>query len=351
LERVDPLGVHTRAAGILLALTVVLSGPVAGASADGPVGVDPSSNFLVGALPAACQNAPTGATCIAASVGYLNQARASLGQPAYTLPSDFASLTPGQQALELADSDRALYGLPPVAGLVDALDRDAAAGVLSDADPVPSDSNWLGYTSNWAGGYENILLAYEAWMYDDGPGSGNLDCTPSDPGGCWAHRHDILWRFDGGGPLAMGAAAGEDSTGQPGYAMLIEEASPSTTPSYVYTWSNLAPAPVSAPAAPAPVSALSPSTDSPGRGHSAHTARLAIRIATVRTLPRRLAVTFGPSGGVVRCSLTGLGNHTARVRRVKACARRVTFADLPRGRYRLRVSSPSSTVTRRIFVP
>lgn len=341
------LRVHVRAAGILFALTLVLSGPLAGARADGPAGADPAANFPVGALPSACQSAPTDATCIAASVGYLNQARASLGQPPYTLPSNFASLAPGEQALVLADSDRALYGLPPISGLTAALDQDAAAGVLNDADPLPSDSNWYGYTSNWAEGFENMVLAYEAWMYDDGSGSDNLDCTAANSSGCWAHRHDILWQFSGGGPLAMGASAGQDSAGNRGYAMLIEEAAPGTNPSYIYTWTAPAPPAVSAPPAPAPVS---PIPDRPRRGPaSAHGASLAIRIVAV-THPHRLTVTLNPSGGSLRCSLAGVGNRISWVRRVKSCSRRVTFAHLPRGHYRLRVSSPSSTVTRRIDI-
>ena len=51
--------------------------------------------------------------------------------------------------------------------------------------------------------FESALEADFVWMYDDGPGSANVDCTSSDPSGCWGHRHDILWQFSP--PVAMGA--------------------------------------------------------------------------------------------------------------------------------------------------
>jgi hypothetical protein len=221
-----------RAGRVFTTLVVALAWPMAtSALASDWAGADPSTNFAVGPLPSECGTDPAGAACIDASVGYLNQARASLGQPAYSLPADFASLTPPEQALILTDSDRALYNLPPIVGLTDALSQDAAAGMVSDSDPQPSTADWYGYTSNAAWGQANIVLAYEAWMYDDGPGSDNVACTTSDSTGCWGHRHDILWEF-GSGPLAMGAAAGSDSSGDPSYALLLLQGSPSYSPSY-----------------------------------------------------------------------------------------------------------------------
>ena len=139
--------------------------------------------------------------CIDAAVTYLNAARAHLGQTAYVLPGNFVSLTPAEQALVLTDLDRTRYGLPPVTGLTAALDQDAARGVQGDGDPQASGSSFIASTSNWAGGYQNMPLAYEAWMYDDGPASGNLDCPSAGAPGCWGHRHDVLWGFGGGGTL------------------------------------------------------------------------------------------------------------------------------------------------------
>ncbi len=103
-------------------------------------------------MPRACESDPTGSVCIDAAVNYLDQARANLGQPAYSLPSDFVSLSPTQQVLVLTNLDRILYNLPPISGLTDALDQDAAAGISSDSDPQPSTPDWYGYTSNAAWG-------------------------------------------------------------------------------------------------------------------------------------------------------------------------------------------------------
>jgi hypothetical protein len=227
---------RVRATVTVTALALALAGVIGqGAAAQGPVGADPQSNFPLGALPDACWQAPMGASCIRASVAYLDRARAKLGQPGYVLPRNFVSLTPPEQVLVLTNLDRLLYRLAPVPGLTAALDRSASAGVRAQTDPEPG-AGWYAFTSNWAGGYPNIVLAYEGWMYDDGPGSGNLDCTPSHRSGCWGHRHDILWRFDPDGALAMGAAAHTASGGRSSYAMLLEQARPGVAPVYTYRW-------------------------------------------------------------------------------------------------------------------
>src|ERR1700744_6401808 len=101
----------------------------ASAQADGPAGSDPAQNFPIGPIPASCGSQPDGVECQNAAIYYLDQARASLGQPAYALPPDFTALTPVDQALILTDLDRTLYGLPPAPGRTAALDADAANGM------------------------------------------------------------------------------------------------------------------------------------------------------------------------------------------------------------------------------
>jgi hypothetical protein len=230
------------------------------ARADGPVGADPPQNFPAVLMPISCNVDPTSPACIDAAVGYLDQARASLGQNAYGLPSNFDALAPEQQAFVLTNLDRVQYGLTPIPGLTAALGQDAAQGVRTDSDPMASDPDVVSYTSNWAGGYLNMPLAYEAWMYDDGPGSGNLDCTPADARGCWGHRHDILWQFDSPGPLAMGAAAGQDTLGQPGYAMLIVEGDSEYKPVFTYTWNAAVAAGARPAGTPTATAAIAPAT-------------------------------------------------------------------------------------------
>jgi hypothetical protein len=354
-------------ARVLALMTIVCGSVTAPALADGPVGADPSQNFSVGALPSACWSDPTGATCVTAAVGYLDQARASLGQPPYALPPDFASLSPAQQAFVLTNSDRVLFGLPPVPGLTEALDQDAAGGVASDSDPQPSDSVWYGYTANWAGGYENIVLAYETWMYDDGPGSENLDCTPLDSSGCWGHRHDILWRCGGAGPLAMGAAAGTDGGGSPGYAMLLEHDAPGYAPTYTYTWAQAVADGAGGAGGTSGSGATSPSAPAPDGNEAvpsagaltsapapiARTAEAPIKIETIDVRGHRVSLVIVAALGTrLRCVLTGRGRLGRRISRSKLCSdgTGTTFRHLPAGRYHLRIISALGILTRRVVV-
>jgi hypothetical protein len=348
---------RVRAGRMFATLLAVLCGPLAGSAlASGWAGTDPSSNFSVGSLPRACQADPTGAVCINASVSYLNQARASLGQPPYALPSNFTSLSPPQQDLVLTNLDRVLYSLPPITGLTDALNRDATAALASDSDPTPSTSDWYGYTSNAAWGNANIVLAYEGWMYDDGPGSGNVDCTTSNPGGCWGHRHDILWQF-GPGALAMGAAAGVDSSGNASYTMLLMQGSPSYNPIYSYTWAQAVASGAGGPGSAAggagggsgaggqPASTGS-SRSGTGPAPAARGARLSISIQSLSVRGHRITVRLAGAGGTrLRCSL-----RRTHLRRVKGCTRSVTFSHLPAGRYRLRISWGAASLIRRVVV-
>lgn len=337
---------RVRAGRLLVGLLILLCGPIsATALADGPVGADPSANFALGSLPGSCDTDPTGPTCISASVDYLDRARARLGQPAYALPADFAALSPEEQALILTNSDRILYNLAPMAGITAALNQDAAATLATDEDPQPSTPDWRGYTSNSSWGDDNIVLAYGGWMYDDGPGSGNVDCAPSTPSGCWIHRHDILWQFDPG-PLAMGAASGTNSSGDTSYTMLLMVGNSNYSPTYTYTWAQA----VADGAGRSPAGSAGSQTGSaPTRGRpGAQGARAAIRIRSLRVRGHRLIVNLTAGAGVaLRCSLV---QGRRRLVRSKRCAGKVSFTRLPAGRYRLRVSSSAGLVTRRVRV-
>ncbi|MGH2870420.1 MAG: hypothetical protein ACRDNK_22985 [Solirubrobacteraceae bacterium] len=343
-------------------LTAVLACSWVGvAQADGPAGPDPSSNFTVGALPAAC-NVPASAACVAAAVTYLDAARANLGQPPYLLPANFTTLAPEQQGFVLANLDRVLYGLAPVPGITAALSQDAAVGVQHDTDPHPSDANFNYYTSNWAGGFFNLPLAYEAWMYDDGPGSGNLDCTSNNTAGCWGHRHDILWGFGGTNPLAMGAAAGIDPSGLTGYAMLLGEGGPGYQPAYTYTWSQAVAAganggvsgappagPGTGPGGPAPTPTPVTTPAGPKGKPTGLAARVTIRSLRVRG--HRVSVLIAaPAGSTLRCALTRRTAHGWARPRYRACTRSKVFSHVRRGRYRLHVLTTTGSATRSLRV-
>ena len=303
-------------------------------------------------MPRECQSAPTGSVCIDAAVTYLDQARSSLGQPAYSLPADFASLSQTQQVLILTNEDRTLYGLAPISGLTDALSQDAAGSLASDSDPQPSNSDpWAGYTSNASWGDVNMVAAYEGWMYDDGPGSDNVDCTSSDPSGCWGHRHDILWQF-GSGTLAMGAATGADSSGNTAYTMLLMQGNASYRPVFTYTWAQaLADGAESSggsgPGGSVVTNAPTGSTR-PGAAPEARGARVTIKVKVVRVRGHRVTVKLiGSIGSQLSCSLSRVRGHSHRT---KSCTHAAVFSHVPAGRYQLRISSGALTVTRRVLV-
>jgi hypothetical protein len=177
----------------------------------------------------ACASAPAGRDCTTLWVQALNAARAGMGAPAYTLPSRFRSLTPAERLLVLADQDRRLYGRVPVSGLNRTLDASAAGGVAGDADPAfvspVSGYPLFGGASNWAGGsglMSNPLFAYYLWMYDDGPGSGNLDCAAAGDPGCWGHRDGTLADFGPSARLLLGASGGAGRAVPYGWTELFE---------------------------------------------------------------------------------------------------------------------------------
>ncbi|HEX8975503.1 MAG TPA: hypothetical protein VF781_03230 [Solirubrobacteraceae bacterium] len=332
-----------RAAKLVVMASLALPGSALAASA----GPDPSTNFPVDQFPAAC-SAPTSADCTSASLAILDQARAALGQPAYAVPSNFASLTPAEQGFVLANLDRLQYGLAPVTGLTAALDSDAAVGVQQVADPQPAASNYVAWNSNWAGGFPNMPLAYEAWMYDDGPGSGNLDCTSSNTAGCWGHRHGVLYRFDNSGPLAMGAAAGTDPSGQSGYTMLLFEGDSSFRPAFIYTWAQaVAAGAAGGPPAPA-ATATGPPTSRAAGPPNAVPARVTI---SVRQRGRRVRILASvPPGGMLACAFTPRGPRGWASDHYRACAASSVMIRRA-GRYRLRVRAAGVLLTRFLRIP
>jgi hypothetical protein len=134
--------------------------------------------------------------------------------------SAYEKLTPIEQLFVTVNLERTARGLAPATVLTRSLDKVAQEGAKADEDPslqnvpdpLPGGSTSRRLGGNWAGGWDNALGANYAWMYDDGPGSDNGDCTKTNHGGCWGHRDNILGTFSTkakcGGErheLAMGA--------------------------------------------------------------------------------------------------------------------------------------------------
>jgi hypothetical protein len=225
---------------LAVATVVYATAGVGSALADAP---NPSANIPM-TPPAACYTDGTSAACENGVVSALDSARADLELPAYTLPADFDSLPPDEQMFILSNLDRTSYDLPAIAGLSPTLDDAAQDGVANDTDPDPSsylpqNLDLYGWDSNWAGGFPNAPYAYYDWMYDDGPGSPNIDCQSDGDPGCWGHRDDVL-AFSNVGAIVMGGAAGTDGGGNPGYAMTLVATQTSDTSwtTLSYTWAQ-----------------------------------------------------------------------------------------------------------------
>jgi hypothetical protein len=127
------------------------------------------------------------------------------------LPVNWASLTDTQQGFVLLNLERIERGETPFLGESATLDGYAMEGAVANTDPDPSgEVEWSG--SNWFSG-TGSAAAVGGYLYDDGPGSGNLACSDGQTWGCWGHRDNIL--DDGTGPdLGVGLADGPngDST-------------------------------------------------------------------------------------------------------------------------------------------
>lgn len=153
------------------------------------------------AVEIACNN--PGRQCQQVVLRAIDLARAAEGVVPLELPSDYGSLSQPEQLLVLAQIERVDRGLPGFDGLSSQLDLLAAKGAEAADDPVgPPGTSW---GSNWAAGESSTLLADYDWMYNDGPGSPNVDCPRAGASGCWDHRRTILGDY--GRHPSMGAAA------------------------------------------------------------------------------------------------------------------------------------------------
>jgi hypothetical protein len=292
-------------------LPVALALATTPASASATTSSDPAANRKLNpATYSSCSANPVSSGCISSALADINAARAAEGVPPMTLPSNFASMTVPVQLLNLANLERVDRGLAPILGLSAALNQDAQAGAAQDADPMPTHFYGNTATSNWAGGEDSTLEADFDWMYDDGLGSGNLDCTSSDQSGCWGHRHDILWAFSA--PIVMGAGY---ATGQYG---------PSMTELFVGGDTKTAPGEPDAPV----VRPSQPAGSAPSAGATGSAAAAASSASSSRPTPQTKVSGLRVVGG--RLEL----NATCGVARGSVCKVTVTVAG-PAGKRRV----------------
>ncbi|MFZ0667078.1 MAG: hypothetical protein WAM97_15100, partial [Acidimicrobiales bacterium] len=180
----------------------------------------------------------TASGCENAALEAINHAHAAEGLAPMELPSDWASLSPAEQLFVATNLERTVRGLAPFSGMATALDQVAgsAAAANNDAQP-PTGFPYSLWTSNWAGGIGSPLEAMYLWMYDDGPGSPNVECPPGGGSGCWGHRDDILAPFTCS-PCVIGVGVDPNSySGEPSWAELMVATAGS--PAIDFSWSSV----------------------------------------------------------------------------------------------------------------
>lgn len=148
----------------------------------------------------------------------IDACRAAEGIGPLVLPRNWGSLTQVQQGFVVINLERVNRGLPAIVGLSAPLDALASAGASAGTDPsFPSGSASGG--GIWAGSY-SVLGADYMWMYVDGPGGNNLDCTSSNSSACWGHRDIILWDRTSGTIVSGGGFATAGGTDSLAYLVL-----------------------------------------------------------------------------------------------------------------------------------
>jgi hypothetical protein len=188
----------------------------------------------------------TSSACLQAVLAAIGAAQAGEGVPALKLPSNFASLSQPLQEFVLADAERVSRGLPAIPGLTQAADKNALLGAQTSSDPNGLQVRGaIGFASVWAEDYGAAGATFD-WMYNDGPGSNNEDCTTADSAGCWGHRDNILlntssgtWAAPAGYSWVGGAACAP--IGGIGYfnsCTLEWVLVPSSSVSYQYSWAQ-----------------------------------------------------------------------------------------------------------------
>ena len=131
--------------------------------------------------------------CEGLAVNAINAAHEAEGLAPMTLPTNWTSLTPAQQLFVASNLERTVRGLRPLSAMDTDLDGAATRAAIAGTDPaVPHGFSASESGGNWAAGAGNALEVLYYWMYDDGLGSPNIDCSASDPDGCWGHRNNIL---------------------------------------------------------------------------------------------------------------------------------------------------------------
>lgn len=200
-----------------------------------PANIAPNPNFLD-----ICSGSTVdeSASCTQAALEAIDAARSDEGLGPMVLPANWTSLSGGEQLFVVTNLERTARGLAPMTALDAALDQAAAAGAADGSDPTPpAGYPYSTWASNWGGALGNPLEVDYYWMYDDGPGSANIDCPSAGAPGCWGHRDNILVSM-ACQTCVMGAAVDAVGwQGDPAWAEILVETTGAVDASF--TWADV----------------------------------------------------------------------------------------------------------------
>jgi hypothetical protein len=220
------------AAAVAVAPAAATSASAAGVPADpaalvataagGPTAYDPIPDPAVNTPPNPSFYFPCGTygalspQCVTATVQAIDNARAREGVGPLHLPGNYTALPADQQLFVVTQAERADRGVAPLTGLNAYVGAAAQSGADRRTDPsytpnAPGVTQWFAWAANWASDYGALGSDYD-WMYNDGPGGSNIECTATNHSGCWGHRHNVLSVFPGQQTI-MGAAVSGNATG------------------------------------------------------------------------------------------------------------------------------------------
>jgi hypothetical protein len=214
--------------------------------------VSPSPNFV---NTCSAGNLDSSGDCLAAAISATTNARAREGVRALSFnAASFRKLTISEQLFVLVDLERTARGIAPFVVLSSQLDQVALNAARAQVDPQMGSNAVLAgsgpivaWGSNWAESTLSAAVTNYYWMYEDGHGSSNVDCTPTTPKQCWGHRDNILDAFSEAGAcsgrpvvLAMGAAEapGGGAIPTPSFTELMSAACGPSPSSVVMTWTR-----------------------------------------------------------------------------------------------------------------
>ena len=179
--------------------------------------------------------------CVQAEITSIDSARQGEGVVPLAWNPTLAALPGAEREFVIANEERVGRGLPPIPGLTSAANSAAQQGATANADPngfaVPGA---VSYASNWAEDYGSGGAMFD-WMYNDGLGSFNIDCTSQNTSGCWGHRDNILLNLSANpGYTWVGGTACVPESGVSYFdsCTLLWVEVPSSSVSYQFTWAQ-----------------------------------------------------------------------------------------------------------------